>query len=48
MTDEDTKIDCVLRPMNCEINLLSRSDGSTMFMQGTTLVTTHHKQYFTQ
>lgn len=31
--------DCVkLRPMNCEINLLSRSDGSTMFMQGTQII----------
>lgn len=34
MTEEVAEIDCVLRPMNCEINLLSRSDGSTLFMQG--------------
>ncbi|XP_070156526.1 exosome complex component RRP46 isoform X5 [Polyergus mexicanus] len=38
MTEENTEIDCVLRPMNCEINLLSRSDGSTMFMQGDTAI----------
>ncbi|KMR04919.1 exosome complex component rrp46-like protein [Lasius niger] len=38
MTEETTEIDCVLRPMNCEINLLSRSDGSTMFMQGETTI----------
>lgn len=34
MIEEVTEIDCTLRPINCEINLLSRSDGSTMFMQG--------------
>lgn len=34
MIEEDIEMDCVLRPINCEINLLSRSDGSTMFMQG--------------
>jgi len=34
MTKEATDINCILRPINCEINLLSRSDGSTMFMQG--------------
>ncbi|XP_011878170.1 PREDICTED: exosome complex component RRP46 [Vollenhovia emeryi] len=36
MTEEATEIDCILRPINCEINLLSRSDGSVMFMQGDT------------
>lgn len=25
---------CGLRPMNCELNQLSRPDGSTMLMQG--------------
>jgi len=34
MTEKTTEIDCILRSINCEINLLSRSDGSTMFMQG--------------
>lgn len=34
MIEEAIEMDCVLRPINCEINLLSRSDGSTMFMQG--------------
>lgn len=34
MTEEKVGADCVLRPMNCEVNLLSRSDGSAMFMQG--------------
>ncbi|XP_071562313.1 exosome complex component RRP46 [Temnothorax nylanderi] len=38
MTEEATEIDCILRPINCEINLLSRSDGSTMFMQGDTTI----------
>ncbi|XP_071643410.1 exosome complex component RRP46 isoform X2 [Temnothorax longispinosus] len=38
MTEEATEIDCTLRPINCEINLLSRSDGSTMFMQGDTTI----------
>ncbi|EZA51873.1 hypothetical protein DMN91_013017 [Ooceraea biroi] len=38
MTEEISEVDCVLRPMNCEINLLSRSDGSTMFMQGDTAI----------
>ncbi|XP_046737428.1 exosome complex component RRP46 [Diprion similis] len=30
--------ECILRPMNCELNQLSRPDGSTMFMQGDTVV----------
>ncbi|XP_032672249.1 exosome complex component RRP46 [Odontomachus brunneus] len=38
MTEEKVEVDCVLRPMNCEINLLSRSDGSAMFMQGETTI----------
>ncbi|KAL6432470.1 hypothetical protein ACFW04_006809 [Cataglyphis niger] len=38
MTEENTEIDCVLRPMNCEINLLSKSDGSAVFMQGETTI----------
>ncbi|XP_012258888.2 exosome complex component RRP46 [Athalia rosae] len=36
---EDLKEDeCVMRPMNCELNQLSRPDGSTMLMQGDTAV----------
>ncbi|XP_011641262.1 exosome complex component RRP46 [Pogonomyrmex barbatus] len=38
MTEKITDVNCILRPMNCEINLLSRSDGSTMFMQGDTTI----------
>ncbi|KAL6256087.1 hypothetical protein P5V15_013322 [Pogonomyrmex californicus] len=38
MTEKITEVNCILRPMNCEINLLSRSDGSTMFMQGDTAI----------
>ncbi|XP_012524999.1 exosome complex component RRP46 [Monomorium pharaonis] len=38
MTENATEVDCILRPMNCEISLLSRSDGSTMFMQGDTTI----------
>ncbi|XP_014477601.1 PREDICTED: exosome complex component RRP46 [Dinoponera quadriceps] len=38
MIEEGIEVDCVLRPMNCEINLLSRSDGSAMFMQGETTI----------
>ncbi|XP_011139041.1 exosome complex component RRP46 [Harpegnathos saltator] len=38
MTEEGVEADCVLRPINCEINLLSRSDGSAMFMQGDTTI----------
>ncbi|XP_020294461.1 exosome complex component RRP46 [Pseudomyrmex gracilis] len=38
MIEEVTDSDCMLRPMSCEINLLSRSDGSAMFMQGDTAV----------
>ncbi|XP_011159705.1 exosome complex component RRP46 [Solenopsis invicta] len=38
MTEKATEINCILRPINCEINLLSRSDGSTMFMQGDTTI----------
>jgi len=38
MIEEVTEIDCMLRSINCEINLLSRSDGSTMFMQGDTTI----------
>ncbi|XP_012275797.1 exosome complex component RRP46 [Orussus abietinus] len=34
MTEEN----CVLRPMNCELNQLSMPDGSAMFMQGDTAV----------
>ncbi|KAH0947073.1 hypothetical protein HN011_008910 [Eciton burchellii] len=38
MTEEAAEVNCVLRPLNCEINLLSKSDGSAMLMQGDTAV----------
>ncbi|XP_023712969.1 exosome complex component RRP46 [Cryptotermes secundus] len=35
----ESEEDC-LRPMNCQLNVLSRSDGSAMFTQGDTAVVT--------
>ncbi|XP_057338113.1 exosome complex component RRP46 [Microplitis mediator] len=33
-----TSSECTLRAMNCEMNLLSMPDGSSMFMQGNTCI----------